>query len=155
MVDSEGIEEAVEEARWLLSKHGHDCRVTAMDVVRWFETDTVYDQNSGLDKVIVFPLLVVHELVEIENVKRMGLALTKDVIIRNPEKVDEAHLIAAGIELELAASMKDVKHLRWRLEHIRMWSEDPSVTPSNREKYKALLAKVTKTVEDLEEGETR
>jgi len=37
----------------------------------------------------VNPLYMVHELVEIENVKAMGLELTKDVIIRNMQKVDD------------------------------------------------------------------
>ena len=51
--------------------------------------------------------------------------------------------------------MGTARHLRWRLEHIRMWSEDPSVTPSNKEKYKKMLVKVAKTIEDLDGGETR
>jgi hypothetical protein len=153
-MDEGAVARAVVDAKQLLSEHGYECQATAEDLILWFQTDTPYDEDVGLDKVIAIPLIVVHELVEIDNVKRMGIALTKNAIVDNIEKVDDAHLKAAKTELQIAASVGDAKHLRWRLEHIRMWSEDPSVTPSNREKYKALLAKVTRTVEDLEEGET-
>lgn len=69
----------------------------------------------------------------------MGLALTKDVIMRNLNKVDDAHLKAVEIELQLAKSTKDVEHIRDRLEDIKTWIEDPSVTPKNKESYRKLL----------------
>ncbi len=147
------LDRAVAEAKRLLSEHGYECQATAGDMILWFQADTPYDEDFGLDKVITRPLIVVHELVEIDNVKRMGIALTKNAIVDNIEKVDNAHLKAAEVELQIATFMGEAEHLRWRLEHIRMWSEDPSVTPSNRAKYKELLAKVAKTIESLDESE--
>ncbi len=148
------VDRAVAAAKQLLSEHGYECHTTAEDLILWFQADTPFDEDFGLDKVIPIPLIVVHELVEIENVKGMGIILTKNAIVENIEKVDDAHLKAAEIELRIAASMGDARHLRWRLEHIKMWSEDQSVTPSNREKYKELLGKVAKTVEDIEADRT-
>jgi len=149
------IDRAVTEAKRLMSEHGYECQATAEDLILWFQTDTPFDEDFGLDKVIAIPLIVVHELVEIDNVKRMGIALTKNAIVDNIEKVDDAHLKAAEVELQIAASLGDARHLRWRLERIRMWSEDPSVTPLNRERYKEMLAKVTEIVEDLDGSEIR
>jgi hypothetical protein len=149
------VDRAVAQAKRLLSEHGHECQATAEDMVLWFQADTPYDEDFGLDKVIRKPLVVVHELVEIDNVKRMGIALARNAIVDNMEKVDDAHLKAAKVELQIAASMRDVGHLRWRSEHIRMWSEDPSVAPSNRERYKRMLVKVAKTIEELEGSEIR
>jgi hypothetical protein len=137
-MDSEVLK-AVENAKRLLRNRGYDCQVTPEELVQWFKADTPYDQDFGLEKVIANPLIVVHELVEIENVKRMGLALTKDVIMRNLNKVDDAHLKAVEIELQLAKSTKDVEHIRDRLEDIKTWIEDPSVTPKNKESYRKLL----------------
>jgi hypothetical protein len=144
-----GISKAVDDARQLLKDHGYICQTTEEDLVRWFEADTPFDENFGLDKVIGIPLLVVHELVEIENVKKMGLALTKDVIVKNLEKVDDAHLVATQVELRIAASVGDIDHIRSRLGNIRMWIEDPSVTPENKENYRELRDRTLKVLDDL------
>jgi len=149
MAWSSEVNRAVEEAKQLLRDHGYDCNTTAEDLVRWFKADTPFDENFGLDEVLKEPLIVVHELVEIENVKKMGLALKKDVIVKNLEKVDDAHMIATEVELRLAASMKDVKHLRGRLENIRMWSEDDTVTPENKKKYRLMYSETLKVIDGL------
>jgi hypothetical protein len=87
--------------------------------------------------------------VEIENVKAMGLELTKDVIIRNMQKVDDAHLKATRIELQLAVSMRDIRHISERMNHISMWIEDPSVTPENKKQYGELKARVHEVLVSL------
>jgi len=150
MVRSPEVDQAVGEAKQLLRDHGYDCNTTAEDLVRWFEADTPFDEGFGLDEVLKDRLILVHELVEIENVKEKGIALTRDVIVKNLENVDDAHMIATEIELSLAASMKDVEHLRDRLENIRMWSEDDTVTPENKEKYRRMHSETLEFLEGLE-----
>ncbi|MDH3365436.1 MAG: hypothetical protein OEM29_05480 [Thermoplasmata archaeon] len=143
------INQAVEEARRLLKSHGYECATTTEDLVCWFEADTPFEGDPGLDEILTNPLIVAHELVEIENVKRMGLSLTKDVILENLEKVDDAHLKATEIELELAASTKALRHIRNRLKNIEMWSEDATVTPENKEKYRRMYSKTLRALERL------
>lgn len=147
-MDSE-INQAVHEAKQLLEDNGYDCTTTADDLKRWFEADTPFDENFGLDEVLKNPLIVVHELVEIENVKQMGLSLTKDVIIKNLEKIDDAHMIAAEVELKIAITMRAVDHIRNRLENIRMWIEDDTVTPENKEKYRKMHSETLKALQSL------
>jgi len=132
-----------------MEDHGYDCTTTADDLRRWFEADTPFDENFGLDEVLKHPLIVVHELVEIENVKRMGLSLTKDVIVRNLEKIDDAHMIATEVELKIAIATGDVNHIRDRLENIRMWSEDDTVTPENKEKYRKMHSETLRVLQSL------
>lgn len=149
MARSSEVSRVVELARQLLRDHDYNCTATAKDLRLWFEADTPYDENFGLDEVLKNQLIVVHELVEIETVKKMGLALTKDVIVKNLEKVDDAHMIATEVELRIAASIKDVRHLRDRLENIRMWSEDDTVTPENKKKYRRMHLETSRVLEDL------
>ena len=145
---------AVENAKQLLRNHGYDCQVTPEDLVQWFEADTPYDQGFGLKEAIAIPLIVVHELVEIENVKRMGLRLTKDVIINNLSKVDDAHLKATEIELQLAKSTKNAEHIRDRLMDINTWIKDPSVTPENKESYRKLHARYARTLKRFDKAKS-
>jgi hypothetical protein len=141
MVRDAEIRNAVEDARSLLSNHGYDCRTTVEDFILWFQADTPYDLGGEFDSVIHNPLLVAHELVEIENVKAMGLKLTKDVIVKNLQKVDDAHLKATRIELELAILLRNTQHVSERIDNISMWLEDPSVTPESKDQYRELRAK--------------
>jgi hypothetical protein len=151
MATSSEINQAVQEAKQLLKDHGYDCTTTADDLRRWFEADTPFDENFGLNEVLKQPLIVIHELVEIENVKQMGLSLSKDVIIKNLEKVDDAHMIATEVELKIAIALRDVDHIRDRLENIRIWSEDDTVTPENKEKYRRMHSETLNALQSLSE----
>lgn len=149
MATSTEVNQAVQDAKRLLEDNGYDCTTTADDLRRWFEADTPFDEDFGLDDVLRHPLLVVHELVEIANVKRMGLSLTKDVIVTNLEKVDDAHLTATEAELKIAFALRDVGHIKHRLDNIRMWSEDDTVTPENKEKYRRMYSETLKALQSL------
>ena len=149
MANSSEIDQAVREAKQLLEENGYNCTTTADDLRRWFDADTPFDEDFGLDEVLKHPLIVVHELVEIENVKQMGLSLTKDVIVKNLEKIDDAHMIAAEVELKMAIAMRAVDHIRDRLESIRMWIEDDTVTPENKEKYRKMHSETLKALQSL------
>ena len=143
------VRRAVEKARRLLRSYGLDCQTTAEELERWFQAETPYDNDMKLEDILEIPLIVVHELVEIDNVKRMGLALTEDVIVENLQKVDDAHLKAAEVELELTFSLMETAHIRDRLKDIKAWSEDPSVTPVNRENYRKMHAATLNALERL------
>ena len=149
MATSSEVNQAVNDARQLMEDHGYNCTTTVDDLRRWFQADTPFDEDFGLDEVLKHPLIVIHELVEIENVKHMGLSLTKDVIVKNLEKIDDAHMLATEVELKIAIAMKAVDHISNRLENIRMWIEDDTVTPENKEKYRKMHSEVQKALQSL------
>ena len=147
MPDDGEIEQAVSTAKDLLGGLGYACDVSVSDLVKWFEADTVYDQDFGLDKVITMPLIVVHELVEIDTVKKMGLGLGKRVILDNPDLVETAHLKATEVEMRVALSVGDYGHVRMRLGNMMSWIEDPSVSPEYKDEYTKLHASISEELE--------
>ncbi|HIH02251.1 TPA: hypothetical protein HA259_09370 [Thermoplasmata archaeon] len=147
MPDNREVEEAVSKAKGLLRELGYECDVTSGDLRRWFEADTLYDQDFGLDKVIAVPLIVVHELVEIDEVKKTGLQLGKRVILDNPDLVEAAHLKATEMEMRAALSVRNFEHVRARLANMRSWIEDPSVSPEYKERYSELHASISEELE--------
>ncbi len=149
MVRDEEVRNAVENARALLSGIGYECGTTMDEFLLWFQADTPYDQGDEFEQVIRNPLYVAHELVEIEKVKAMGLKLTKDVIVKNMQKVDDAHLEAMRVELRLALSLRDVRHVEERIRHIGMYLDDPSVTPRNKMEYADLREQTKQALEAL------
>lgn len=152
MASRTDIESAVQSAKARLEADGTSCGVSADDLSRWFEADTLYPDIS-LDEVLANPWLVIHEIVEIDAIKKRGMKLTKDVIIKHPDEVDNAHYEAAVIELRIAAEEKDAKHLRERIPDIRHWSEDPQVQPEMKAKYARLCLDTERALKRIEEIE--
>ena len=135
-----------------LVEFGKTCEVSAEDIARWFEADTLYPDVT-FDDVLRNPWLVTHEIVEIDAVKKVGLALSKDVILANPDEVDRAHLTAATIELRIAAKKKDAAHLRERIPDIRNWTMDPNVLPEMKAKYARLCKETEQALRTIENEE--
>lgn len=149
-MDLENVAKKVEKAKETLKEHGYTCNVLTEDFIKWFKTDTIVD-DIELDEVLKEPFLVIHELVEIGEVKRIGLKITKDVIIKNPEKIENAHLKAAKIEFEIAEKLGDYSHLEKRLKHVKAWCNDPTVPLEYKEKYRELYNKTEQIINNCEE----
>jgi hypothetical protein len=150
MTNAGDIQRAVSEGLKTLWSHGRSCDVSAADLERWFRADTQYP-DIRIEDVIRNPLLVVHEIVEIEEVKKMGLDIgKKDVIISNLELVDRAHLKAAQIEIEIAYATKNRAHLAERIPDIGNWSKDPLVEPEMRAKYAKMHREARRMLHQLD-----
>jgi hypothetical protein len=137
------IREAVENAKRLMEGVCYYCNVGPEDLRRWFETDSVYP-DPGLDEVLMEPLYVVHELVEISEFYKTGLPVTKDVFTRYRKETERAHYVAAAIEMAVALSIRDTKHIKTRLKHIKGWTMDKKTHPEFKPLYVDLYNK-TKT----------
>ena len=126
--------EAVARGNALLARHGHPARGTAEDLRAWLRTDTPYPNPEPGD-LLASPFLVVHEIVEIAEAKRRGLRITRDVIIRNMVTINDAHLVAAQAEFDIARKEGDTAHLALRFADLRSWCEDPLLTPVQKAAY--------------------
>jgi competence protein ComEA len=135
------VETAVSKARQALAENGYACSVSPEDLRKYFEADTPYEGPS-LEEIIKNDFLVIHELVEIDEIMRKGLKLTKDVILANMDTIYEVHLKAAEVELEMAYRAGDLDHIRSRLQDIRNWLEDPLLPAPLTETCEKLYRKV-------------
>lgn len=142
----ERFEAAVATGNGLLAKHGYAERGTAEELEAWLRTDTPYP-NPDPGDLLGSPYLVVHEIVEIAEAKRRGLGITKDVIVRHMETINDAHLVAAKAELRIAAAEGALDHVRSRFADLRTWCEDPLLTPVQRGAYEAFRTQVARLLE--------
>ncbi|MDD1770530.1 MAG: hypothetical protein LUO79_05540 [Methanomassiliicoccales archaeon] len=139
MVAMQEVREAVDHAKEILEECGIDIDVTADQLWSWFETDLPFP-DIELGEVIVDPLTVIHELVEIDEVLKMGLSITKDVIIKHPAQVDDAHWTAARVELKVAEMIGAFDHIEERIGSMEKWCVDHSLPEKRRAEYRQLLA---------------
>jgi hypothetical protein len=130
--------EAFNDAQKLLNDCSYSFDVTVRDLKEYSRADTFYPSAISWNQILQNRLIVVHEIVEIAELKRMGLRITRDVIVRNIEHVYHAHLKATEIELEIAIAAGDYDHIAERLNVIDDWNNDPMVPASLKKDYERL-----------------
>jgi len=131
----------------LLTSHGFSCDVTLEELVNWFDVQTAYPDLS-LDQVLRKPLLIVHEIAELAEVKRMGLPIACDTILKNRSRVYEAHLRAFEVELALAKRVHDLAHIRERLREVENWTTDPLLPRRLRPRCRNLHAQAEEALKE-------
>jgi len=149
MVSREEIQTAVDNAKEIMLDCGLNVDATVEDLIDWFDTELPVPDIT-LGAVLLDPLLVVHELVEIDEMLKMGFKLSKDVIMKNPIEVDDAHLKAAEIEMRIAHSIGAAEHIRDRIKDVESWCVDKALPERRKAEYKQLLTTVKDYLSDLE-----
>ncbi|RLE51866.1 MAG: hypothetical protein DRJ20_01305 [Candidatus Methanomethylicota archaeon] len=131
----------LEEAVNLLKTIGYECNVTPEDFIVYMEAETPYP-DLGLEEILENIILVAHELVEINEIKKMNLPLTRRVIMDNLEEIYEIHVVKAlPIELQLAEKLSDYNYIKWRLRTIEVMLSEDELLP---EKLKPKLIELHK-----------
>jgi len=143
--------QALDEAMGLLKRYGYGYEISPEDFHGYAEADTFYPSAISWEEILQNRLIVVHEVVEIAELKRMGLDITRDVVVRNVEQVYAAHLRATEVEMEIARAMGDVEHICDRLGVIEDWTDDPLVPPGLIDQYEALYTRTRQIITELEE----
>jgi hypothetical protein len=128
-----------------LAEFGYHCNVTADDLIKYFQTDTFYP-DIGLSGILGDDWLMLHELVELQEIKRMRFRITKQFALRHNAEIESAHLSATEIECKAALMAGDLTHVRKRCRNIRMWSIDEGVAPPYKKKYGALYRRISRLV---------
>ncbi len=90
--------------------------------------------------------LLVHEVVEISELKRMGLPTGSDTAVKFRTEVYGAHYAATEIELQYAASKRNLEWLRKRAYHAKSWLEDDAMPAHLVPRCKAILKQLAELV---------
>lgn len=128
------ISKILNSARSALMSQGYVCNVSVEDFQGWLEAESP-QPGTGIDAVLKNPILTIHELVEVNEIKKMGITIAKDTIIGNPEKIDEAHVIAAEMELDFAMARRDYAHIKQRIGSFKSWCDDKRLTDRLKVRY--------------------
>jgi len=108
------------------------------ELLAYLRAETPYP-DLPTEEILADDLLVLHELVEINELKAMGLSVDDRIILDHLPEVLKAHVRAAELELEAAVALGALDHLRGRLRCVEAWTQDPNMPPELRERCLALL----------------
>ncbi len=117
-------------------------KVSADDLLNYFSYDAPTGDTTTLKDVLENKWLLLHEIVEISELKKNNLPLSIELFYDHFDKLLDAHMTATEYEFYLAKQLNDLDWVKKRLPLLTMWLEDPEL-PSRiqrrclklREKY--------------------
>lgn len=117
-----------------------------------YMTGEIFSEDpTTLDDVLGSEYLMVHELVEINELKKMGRTIDKRVIVDSPKTVIyDAHLTAMETELDYALNKKDYFWVKIRLRHHKesVLDDDPNLPEEMRPRAEKLFEKFRKVIQN-------
>ncbi len=116
-----------------------DCEVSFEELLIYILAPTETGDSVNPIEILTNKYYLFHELVEICFLKRWGVPIDKYTILMNPGRAYEAHYYAIREELRLAREEKDYEWIKFRLNHIRNYLDDPNAPKVLKGKFKALL----------------
>ncbi len=85
--------------------------------------------------------LMIHEVVEISELKKLGIPVDKQTVMMSHPKVYENHYKATEYELDYALSKENYDWLKIRINHAKSWLEDPNMPQHLIQRCKAIIKK--------------
>jgi hypothetical protein len=141
-VSSEDIRRSMEKAHDLLQELGvSQNEITPEELIEYFSGDTPTGDTTTLRMVIENPWLLLHELVELKQLKMMGFTISRRLLWKHPKELFAAHVTATECELEAAFEAGDLEWVDTRTQLIPMWLENSDISPDMRERCLVLMKK--------------
>jgi hypothetical protein len=107
------------------------------------------DKITILD-VLDHEFLMLHEVVEISELKKMGIPISKLTITSFHSSVYEAHYTAFEYELNYALDKKDYDWLKVRMDHAISWLDDDSMPTHLVPQCKTIIEKFSEVLQTRE-----
>lgn len=102
-------------------------KITANELLDYFKGDTPSGDTITLEMVLDSKWLLIHEIVELSELKKEGFEINSDILFTNPKEVFEAHLIATEWEIHFANKENDHQWIKRRRKDIQNWLDDSSL----------------------------
>jgi hypothetical protein len=91
--------------------------------------------------------LMVHEVVEISELKKKRIPIDKQTVMNTYPNTLEIHYTATEYELDYAIDKKDYDWLKVRIMHAKSWLEEDNMPRHLVLRCKAIIKKLSKTLE--------
>jgi len=117
--------------------------ISAQELYDWVTGDIFSEDIATLRDVLGNEFLMIHELVEISELKKMDIKINKRVIMDSPKEViRKAHFLAQEFEMNYALKKKDYSFVKLRLrDHKKVLFDDPNLPSELRPIVQAFYEK--------------
>ena len=150
------IESKIKAARKALKSIGYVAEeVSAEEFYDFMIGETFSGDITTLNDVLGNDYLMIHEVVEISELKKMGKRIDKRVIVNSPKTVIyDAHFTALEKELSCALHRKDYSWIRTRLRQYKesVLNGDPNLPEEMRFRAESIFNKFRKLIQRKKEA---
>lgn len=125
--------------------------VSAQEFYDYMTGEIFSEDTTTLDDILGNEYLMVHELVEINELKKMGRTIDKRVIVDSPKTVIyDAHLTAMQTELNYALYKRDYFWVKIRLRQHKesVLDDDPNLPEEMRPRAEKLYEKFRRVIQN-------
>jgi len=104
--------------------------------------ETVSGDRIPLEEVLSNEFLMLHEVVEISELKKKGITIGEMTVVNcHPKTIYETHITAAEYEIKYALNKGDLAYVKLRLAYMREWLEDENLPKELAPKLKSMVEK--------------
>lgn len=114
-------------------------RVMPEEFYNYLTGETPPGDTTAILDVLDSEYLMVHEAVEISELKKMGVLVSDKTAMSAFPKVLEAHCTATEIELNYARLRKNKMWLRERLQTAKNWLDDDTLPPQLAQRIRTIV----------------
>lgn len=142
------IDEKIRKAKRAIEQLGYVAEnISAQEFYDYMTGEIFSEDKTTLRDVLDSEFLMVHELVEMSELKKMGRTINKRVIVESPKTmIYEAHFTAMEFELNYALFKKDYSWIKTRLEQHKasVLEDDPHLPEELRPRGNAIFERFSK-----------
>jgi len=144
---SKRINERLRDAVKILKELGYESQHVAPKEFHDYMTgETPTGDTITIVDVLGNDFLIIHEIVEISELKKMGIPIHRRTIMMFHPKVYEAHYTATEYEFDYALDKKDYDWLKVRINHAKSWLEDNYLPQHLVSRCKAIIKKFSEAL---------
>jgi hypothetical protein len=150
------IETKIRKAEEALKKiHYSQEQISAREFHDYMMGETFSGDTTSISDVLGSEFLMAHELVEMSELKKMGIEINKRTLMESPKPtIYAAHFTAMEQELNYALLKKDISWIKTRLQQHKasVLENDPHLSEELRPKAEEILAKFNRLIATLKQS---
>jgi hypothetical protein len=133
-----GLKEASRKLKEMGYKSHH---ISPREFYDYMTGETPTGDTITITDVLGNEFLMIHEVVEISELKKLGIPIEKQTVMMSHPKLYENHCKATEYELDYALSKGKYDWLKVRMNHAKSWLEDPNMPQHLIQRCKAIIKK--------------
>lgn len=122
-------------------------RISPKEFYEYMTGETPTGDTITILDVLDNEYLMIHEVVEISELKKLGIPIDKQTVMNSHPNVYENHYKATEYELDYALSKGNHEWLKIRMAHVKSWLEDPNMPQHLIQRCEAIIKKYSEALE--------
>ena len=119
-------------------------QISADELINYFDGPAPSGDDTTISDILESRWLLIHELIELSELKKMNLRISSQLLRTHPNEVDFAHITATEYELKFAKEANDLNWIHSRINDVNSWIEDEEMPQELKSRCEKLIKEFSK-----------